>query len=363
MNEVSKLWSDHVADLVPYVPGEQAPMPNLLKLNTNENPYGPSPRALEAMHAALGEDLRLYPDPDGTALRQAIARRFRLSPDQVFVGNGSDEILAHAFNALFLRDGRPLLLPDITYSFYRTYCQLYKVPHRVVPLDEDFAIRVEDYAGPMAIEPAGIIFANPNAPTGRSLPLQAIDTIASARRDTAVVVDEAYVDFGAESAAALLDRHQNLLVIHTFSKSRSLAGLRVGYALAHASLVQAMSRVKNSFNSYPLDRVALAGAQAAIEDEAHLEQTCRAVMDARETLAGQLQGLGFQVLPSQTNFVFARHPAREAADIQSALRRHAILVRHFQSPRIEQFLRITVGTPEECARLCNTLAQILSESN
>ncbi len=360
---MSKLWSDHVAELVPYVPGEQARMPDLLKLNTNENPYGPSPRALEAMRAAVGDDLRLYPDYRALALRQAIARRHGLDAGQVFLGNGSDEILAHVFNALFLRAGRPLLMPDITYSFYRTYCRLYQVPHRLVPLDDGFAIRAEDYTGPMEVEPAGIIFANPNAPTGSALPLEAIAAIARARPDTAVVVDEAYVDFGAESAAALLDRHDNIVVIHTLSKSRSLAGLRVGYALAHVPVIEALSRIKDSFNSYPMDRLALAGAQAAIEDEAHFDQTRRAVMDARETLAGDLRALGFEVLPSLANFVFARHPAHDAAAIQRALRERAILVRHFKAPRIEQFLRITVGTPAECARLCSALAQILSESH
>ncbi|MER1968288.1 histidinol-phosphate transaminase [Castellaniella sp. GW247-6E4] len=360
---MSKLWSDHVAGLVPYVPGEQARMPNLLKLNTNENPYGPSPKALEAMRAALGDDLRLYPDYSALALRRAIARRYGLDADEVFLGNGSDEILAHVFNALFLRAGRPLLLPDITYSFYRTYCRLFQVPHQLIPLDAEFAIRPEDYMEPMAVEPAGIIFANPNAPTGCALSLETIAAIARARPDTAVVVDEAYVDFGAESAAALLGSHDNLVVIHTLSKSRSLAGLRVGYALARAPVVEALSRVKDSFNSYPMDRVALAGAQAAIEDETHFDHTRQAVMAMRETLTGDLRALGFEVLPSQANFVFARHPAHDAAAIQRTLRERAILVRHFKSPRIEQFLRITVGTPEECARLCHELAQILSESH
>uniref|UniRef100_UPI003341E6B3 histidinol-phosphate transaminase n=1 Tax=Castellaniella defragrans TaxID=75697 RepID=UPI003341E6B3 len=360
---MSNLWSDHIAGLVPYVPGEQARMPDLLKLNTNENPYGPSPRALEAMRAALGDDLRLYPDYGALALRQAIARRYGLGADQVFLGNGSDEILAHVFNALFLRAGRSLLMPDITYSFYRTYCQLYQVPYQLVPLDTAFAIRAGDYTGPMAVAPAGIIFANPNAPTGGALPLDAIAGIARAHPDAAVVVDEAYVDFGAESAAALMDRFDNLVVIHTLSKSRSLAGLRVGYALAHPAVVEGLARVKDSFNSYPLDRIAIAGAQAAIEDEAHFERTRRAVMAARETLSNDLRALGFEVLPSQANFVFARHPERDAAAIQHALREQAILVRHFKSPRIEQFLRITVGTPEECTRLCHALGQILAESH
>ncbi|MGA0583162.1 MAG: histidinol-phosphate transaminase [Castellaniella sp.] len=352
---MSTLWSDHIAGLVPYVPGEQARIPNLLKLNTNENPYGPSPRAIEAMRAALSDDLRLYPDYKGLALRGTIADRFGLAPDQVFLGNGSDEILAHVFNALFLRGGRPLWLPDVTYSFYKTYCRLYDVPHRLIPLDEAFALRVSDYTGPAEPEPAGIIFANPNAPTGRTLTLDEIADIARARPDSAVVVDEAYVDFGAESAAALIDRFPNILVIHTLSKSRSLAGLRVGYALGHADLIAGLTRLKDSFNSYPLDRVALAGAQAAIEDEAWFDRTRRAVIDAREQLAQDLRALGFDVLPSQANFVFARHPGRDAAAIAAGLRETGILVRHFRIPRIDQHLRITVGTPEQCTRLCDAL--------
>ena len=352
---MSTLWSDHIAALVPYVPGEQARIPNLLKLNTNENPYGPSPRALDAMRAALSDDMRLYPDPQGLSLRAAIAGRFGLEPGQVFLGNGSDEVLAHVFNALFLRAGRPLWLPDITYSFYKTYCRLYDVPHRLIPLDDDFVLRTADYTGPADVEPAGIIFANPNAPTGRVLALDDIAAIARARPDSAVVVDEAYVDFGAESAAALIGRLPNILVIHTLSKSRSLAGLRVGYALGSVELIDGLTRVKDSFNSYPLDRVAQAGAQAAIEDEAWFDRTRQAVIDAREQLSADLQALGFQVLPSQANFVFARHPRRDAAALAASLRETGILVRHFRVPRIEQYLRITVGTPEQCARLLAAL--------
>jgi histidinol-phosphate aminotransferase len=357
---VSTLWSDHLAALVPYVPGEQARIPNLLKLNTNENPYGPSPRALDAMRAALSDDMRLYPDPLGLALRRTIADRFGLTPDQVFLGNGSDEVLAHVFNALFLRGGRPLWMPDVTYSFYKTYCSLYDVPHRLIPLDDDFVLQTDDYAGPADVEPAGIIFANPNAPTGRTLSLDEIARIAQARPDSAVVVDEAYVDFGAESAVALIDRHPNILVIHTLSKSRSLAGLRVGYALGDAALIEGLTRVKDSFNSYPLDRVAQAGAQAAIDDDAWFDRTRRAVIDAREHLAADLSALGFQVLPSQANFVFARHPQHDAVAIAAGLRETGILVRHFNAPRIQQFLRITVGTPEQCTRLLAALRAFLS---
>lgn len=354
------LWSDHVAGLEPYVPGEQAHIPDLLKLNTNENPYGPSPRAIEAMRAAVGDDLRLYPDPHGLELRQAIARRHRITPDQVFLGNGSDEILAHVFNALFLRGGRQLWLPDVTYSFYRTWCRLYDVPHRLIALADDFTLRVSDYTGEVDQEPSGVIFANPNAPTGCALALDDIAAIAQARPDSVVVVDEAYVDFGAESAVPLIDRFENLVVIQTFSKSRSLAGLRVGYAMARPELVQGLLRVKDSFNSYPLDRVALAGAQAAVEDEAWFDRTRLAVMESRARLSARLLELGFDVLPSRTNFVFARHRREEASIIARALRERSILVRHFQAPRIGQYLRITVGTDEQCTRLCDTLKTILA---
>ncbi|WP_322995322.1 histidinol-phosphate transaminase [Castellaniella sp.] len=357
---MSTLWSDHIAGLIPYVPGEQARIPNLLKLNTNENPYGPSPKAIAAMRAALGDDLRLYPDPHGTALRRVIARRYRLEPDQVFLGNGSDEVLAHVFNAFFLRGGRPLWLPDITYSFYRTYCRFFEVPHRLIPLAGDFTLRLQDYTEAADQEPVGIIFANPNAPTGCVLDLDAIRQITLAHPDSTVVVDEAYVDFGAQSAAVLIRELPNILVVHTLSKSRALAGLRVGYAMGSPDLIAGLVRVKDSFNSYPLDRVALAGAQAAIEDEDWFDQSCQAVVNARESLAQKLRSLGFTVLPSLTNFLFVTHRTQEAADIARKLRDEGILVRHFQAPRIDQYLRITVGTPEQCTRLCDTLKSILA---
>jgi len=356
---VSRFWSDHVAGLAPYTPGEQPKVANLLKLNTNEHPYGPSPKAIAAIQAAADDTLRLYPDPESTALRTAIARRHGLTPQQVFVGNGSDEILAHVFNALFLRGGRPLLMPDITYSFYRTYCTLYAVPHEILPLADDFSIRVADYTEPRAQVPAGIIFANPNAPTGRTLPLADIERIARANPDCAVVVDEAYVDFGAESAVSLIAGHENILVVQTLSKSRSLAGLRVGFAMGSPEVIEALVRVKDSFNSYPLDRLAQAGALASIEDTEYFDATCKAVIQARNLLTQRLSSLGFEVLPSQANFVFARHPDFEGAELAAALRERKILVRHFALPRIDRFLRITVGTETDCERLYHSLAEIL----
>lgn len=356
---MSRFWSDHVAALSPYVPGEQPKILDLLKLNTNEHPWGPSPLALKAMQEAATDRLRLYPDPESTALRQAIADFHGVAPDQVFVGNGSDEVLAHVFNGLFRHAGRPLLMPDITYSFYKTYCRLFDVPVELQPLDDDFSINVADYAQTRDLPPAGIIFANPNAPTGMALELGDIQCIARANPDVAVVVDEAYVDFGAQSAVSLLAANDNVLVIHTFSKSRSLAGLRVGYAMGSPEVIQALVRIKDSFNSYPLDAVAQAGAVASILDYDYFRRACQAIIDARETLAADLVGMGFEVLPSRANFVFARHPGHDAATLSRSLREHHILVRHFAQPRVDQFLRITVGTPEECERLCQVLATLV----
>lgn len=358
---MSRFWSDHVSGLVPYVAGEQPKISNLLKLNTNENPYGPSPKALQAIHDAATDRLKLYPDNESTALRQAVGRLHGVAPEQVFVGNGSDEVLAHLFNALFRRQGKQLWMPDITYSFYRTYCLLFDIPVHLVPLDEHFAISVDDYLGAQAQGAAAIIFANPNAPTGLVMGLEAIARIAAANPDIPVVVDEAYVDFGAESATSLIAQHPNLVTVHTFSKSRSLAGLRVGFAMATADIVDGLNRVKDSFNSYPLDTLAQAAAVAAIDDESWFRQTCQAVIEARESLATCLQDMGFQVLPSKANFVFVRHPQHDAAGIAAALRQQGVLVRHFDKPRIRQFLRITVGTPEECARLVDCLSGSLAQ--
>lgn len=359
---MSRFWSAVVHGLTPYVPGEQPKIDNLVKLNTNEHPYGPSPKALEAIRAATGDSLRLYPDPNADALKTVLAQRFEVQPNQVFVGNGSDEVLAHAFQAL-LNQERELWFPDISYSFYPVYCGLYGVAHRQVPLAEDFTIRVEDYLprGDGPGEKAGaIIFPNPNAPTGRLLPLQAVEQIVAANPDAVVLVDEAYVDFGGESAVKLVDQYPNLLVVHTFSKSRSLAGLRVGYAIGHPELIEGLERVKNSFNSYPLDRLALAGAVASVEDEAFFQHSCQQVIATRETLVAQLQELGFEVLPSGANFVFARHPARDGAELATALRARAIIVRHFRQARIDQFLRITIGTDAQCAQLVAALGEILA---
>ncbi len=339
---MSRFWSPFVKDLVPYVPGEQPKLSKLVKLNTNENPYGPSPRAIAAMRAEVGDQLRLYPDPNGERLKQAVADYYGVQSNQVFVGNGSDEVLAHAFHGLF-QHGRPLLFPDVTYSFYPVYCGLYGIAYDTIALDEQFRIDVADYARPNG----GIIFPNPNAPTGCLLPLDAIERLLQFNRDSVVLVDEAYVDFGGHSAIALIGRYPNLLVTQTLSKSRSLAGLRVGLAVGHPELIEALERIKNSFNSYPLDRIAIAGAAAAFEDRAYFEQTCQQVIASREQVVAAMTALGFEVLPSSANFIFARHPQHDAGGLAAGLREQGVIVRHFRQPRIEQFLRITIGTPEQ----------------
>ncbi|WP_334107793.1 histidinol-phosphate transaminase [Methylobacillus sp.] len=352
---MSKFWSAIVHELTPYVPGEQPKINNLVKLNTNENPYGPSPRVLAALEAEVGDSLRLYPDPTSGRVVQAVANFYDVPPTHVFVGNGSDEVLAHVFHAL-LKHEAPILFPDITYSFYPVYCGLYEVEYKTIALGDEFQINVQDYLQPNG----GIIFPNPNAPTGRALPLADIERLLQTNTESVVVIDEAYVDFGAESAVGLVQQYPNLLVTHTLSKARSLAGLRVGYAIGQPHLIEALVRVKDSFNSYPLDRFAISGAVAAIEDKAYFEETCRKVVATREKLVTELRNLGFVVLPSAANFIFARHAERGGADLAAMLRERNIVVRHFAKPaRISDFLRITIGTDEQSQLLVQAMKEIL----
>ncbi|HWI15251.1 MAG TPA: histidinol-phosphate transaminase, partial [Burkholderiales bacterium] len=311
---MSRYWSEVVRALTPYVPGEQPKLPNLVKLNTNESPYGPSRRVLDALRSEIGDTLRLYPDPGSDRLCQAIAKRHGLEPGNVFVGNGSDEVLAHVFFAL-LRHDAPVLFPDITYSFYPVYCGLYGIASTQVPLTDAFEIRIDDYLRPNG----GIIFPNPNAPTGCFVPVSEVERLLRANTDSVVVIDEAYVDFGGESVVPLVRRYPQLLVTHTLSKSYALAGLRVGYATGHADLIEALNRVKNSFNSYPLDRFAQAGAAAAMEDQDYFRAMCAKVVATKRTLVESLESLGFEVLPSAANFVFARYPGRDGGDLAAQL--------------------------------------------
>ena len=353
-----RFWSPEVRDLVPYVPGEQPKIQNLLKLNTNENPYPPSPKVVDAVQAVLAHQadaLRLYPDPDATVLKQAIAKQQNVDVSQVFVGNGSDEVLAHIFKAFFIQQ-KPILYPDITYSFYPVYSQFFGVQTKQIPLNEKFEIDISDYEQ----ENGGIIITNPNAPTSIALGLNKIEKVLKANPNRVIVIDEAYVDFGAESAVDLVSRYENLVVCQTTSKSRSLAGLRVGFAIGQAHLIAALEAVKNSFNSYPIDRFAIAAAVASFEDQDYFQEQCEKVIVSREKLVANLTKLGFNVLPSKANFIFATHSLHDAAQLAEKLREQGIIVRYFNKPRINQFLRITIGTDEQNQRLVDTLKMLIS---
>lgn len=356
--EQMRFWSPEVRELEPYVPGEQPKIQNLLKLNTNENPYPPSPKVVDAVQAVLAHQadaLRLYPDPDATVLKQAIAKQQNVDVSQVFVGNGSDEVLAHIFKAFFIQQ-KPILYPDITYSFYPVYSQFFGVQTKQIPLNEKFEIDISDYEQ----ENGGIIITNPNAPTSIALGLNKIEQVLKANPNRVIVIDEAYVDFGAESAVELISRYENLVVCQTTSKSRSLAGLRVGFAIGQAHLIAALEAVKNSFNSYPIDRFAIAAAVASFEDQDYFQEQCEKVIASREKLVCNLTELGFNVLPSKANFIFATHSLHDAAQLAEKLREQGIIVRYFNKPRINQFLRITIGTDEQNQRLVDTLKMLIS---
>ena len=350
---MSRFWSSVVHSLTPYVPGEQPKRDGIIKLNTNENPYEPSPRVLAAIASAT-ERLRLYPNPRAASLCETIAAYYRVAPEEVFVGNGSDEILAHTFQALLKRDA-PLLFPDITYSFYPVWCRLYGVRYEEVPLDAALRVRIADFRRPCS----AVLLPNPNAPTGIGLSREAIETLVAEHPHQLVVIDEAYVDFGAESAVPLVAHHDNLLIVQTLSKSRALAGLRVGFAIGQRPLIEALERVKSSFNSYPLDCLAIAGAVAAINDDAWFQETRERIIANREWLVRAFFELGFEVLPSVANFVFARHRNHGGARLAAELRERGVLVRRFEKPRIEDFLRITVGTEEQCRSLIAVAGRLI----
>jgi histidinol-phosphate aminotransferase len=351
---MSQFWSDLVHQLTPYVPGEQPKVSNLIKLNTNENPYPPSPKVHEAISQANDKNLALYPDPNATDLKQSIADYYGMKLNQVFVGNGSDEVLAHAFQAL-LKKQTPLLFPDISYSFYPVYCKLYQIEQKHIPLDKAFKINPADYKNC----PGGVIFPNPNAPTGRALSLTKIEEILNDHQDYVVIVDEAYIDFGGETAISLVDKYPNLLVVQTFSKSRALAGLRIGFAIGHADLITGLEIVKNSFNSYPMDKLAIAAGIAAMEDKAYFEKTCTAIINTRENLTKFLKANNFEVIPSDANFVFTKHQTINAEEIGIKLREKNIIVRYFNKPRIDKYLRITIGTEQQNQLLCDALLEII----
>ncbi len=352
---MSQYWSPAVRELTPYVPGEQ-PREQLVKLNTNENPYPPAPGVGEALRDYATDHLRLYPDPTSAALREALAETFQVASSQVFVGNGSDEVLAFAFQAFF-RHGAPLDVPTITYSFYPVYANLYGVELRKHPLNKQWEVDIDALAADA--NRSGVIFANPNAPTGHAHSLAAIETLLKRVTDRVVLVDEAYVDFGAESAVSLIDRYPNLLVTGTFSKSRSLAGLRLGYAVGSEELIDGLLRVKDSFNSFPVDSLASLVGIAALKDVEHFEACRERVITTRERTRRRLEALGFEVLPSKANFVLAQHPNHEGAQLFAGLRERGILVRHFNTSDLNNFLRITIGTDDEMNSLIEALEMLL----
>jgi histidinol-phosphate aminotransferase len=351
---MSQYWSTLTASLVPYVPGEQPKDQSYIKLNTNENPYPPSPAVIAAIHAAAGDDLRLYPEPTSEKLRKTIAQYYGLSSDQVFIGNGSDEILAFAFQGFFSPD-KTILFPEITYTFYPVYAKLYGLAYELVPVDDQFTIDPERFKVPNG----GVVIPNPNAPTTRFLSIDAIRVILEANRDQVVIVDEAYIDFGGESAVGLIPEYPNLLIVQTLSKSRSLAGLRVGMAMGHNDLIEGLNRIKNSFNSYTVDRLAVAGAVAAMEDQAYFEETTRKVVATRERTSKSLSTLGFTVIESKANFLFITHPNTSAQLLFDQLKLRGILVRYFNKPRIDNYLRVSIGSDEEMDAFLSAIGQLV----
>ena len=351
-------WEKNVRKVVPYVPGEQPHEADMIKLNTNENPYPPSPKAAEAIRRVAEEDtLRLYPDPTAAELVQAIADVYHVSPKQIFVGVGSDDVLAMAFMTYFNSD-KPILFPDITYSFYDVWAEEFRIPYEQIPLDKNFCIVPEQYFAENHPN-GGIVFPNPNAPTGVELSLSAIESILQHNPDVVVIVDEAYVDFGGTSAVSLIEKYDNLLVVQTFSKSRSLAGMRIGFACGNAKLIKYLNDVKYSFNSYTMDRTALAAGVAAVKDQEYFEETCNKIIETREWTKKELKALGFSFQDSKSNFIFASHETCPAAELFAALREKHIYVRYFPKGRTENFLRITIGTREEMQKFIDFLKDYL----
>ena len=348
-------WERNIRKVVPYTPGEQPNQPDMIKLNTNENPYPPAPKVQQVLKEMDAGDLRLYPDPSAGALVKAIADYYGLNEDQVFVGVGSDDVLAMSF-LTFFNGEKPVLFPDITYSFYDVWAELFRIPYERPALDDSFRIKKEDYFK----ENGGIIFPNPNAPTGVELPLQDIEEILKANPGSVVIVDEAYIDFGAHSALPLISKYDNLLVVQTFSKSRSMAGMRIGFACGNPVLIKYLNDVKYSFNSYTMNRTSLAAGVAAIGDCDYFEDTCQKIMDTREWTQKELKALGFTFQDSKANFIFAAHKTCPAKQIFEALRAKHIYVRYFAKPRIDNYLRITIGTREEMEQLIRFLKDYLA---
>ncbi len=349
-----KPWADKLRKIQPYVAGEQSKNPNIIKLNANENPYPPSPKVKEVLSNFNTDNLKKYPASDALELKTALAKAYNLNENQIFMGNGSDDVLALCFQAFFCSD-KPILFPDLTYSFYPVWCSLFKTPYKNIPLDENFRINPDDYKE----ENGGVILPNPNAPTGIYENLDFIEKILNNNTDCIVIIDEAYIDFGGESTISLLDKYENLVVVQTMSKSRSLAGLRVGYAFASAELISVLEAVKNSYNSYTMDSIAISAAAASLADDEYFKDTCNKIINTRQKTIQSLEKLGFDVVPSMANFILATHKSVKAVDIFEKLKAQNIFVRYFKIPRIDNYLRITIGTDDEMDKLFYALKNLL----
>lgn len=349
-----KSWRDNLRSIEPYVPGEQPELPDMVKLNTNENPYPPSPKVIDILKSFDSNTLRLYPDPSSKLLTDAIAKSYGVDKNQVFTGVGSDDVLAIAFMTFF-NSKRPILFPDITYSFYNVWAKLFNIPYKTPELDSDFKIRAKDYY----CDNGGIVIANPNAPTGISQSEEFLRDIIEHNRDVIVIIDEAYIDFYGKSALSLIKCYDNVLIVQTFSKSRALAGMRIGYAMGNAELIKAMNDVRFSFNSYPMTRLSVAIGKAAIEDTTYYKETIKKIIETREWTKKELKRLGFIFFDSDTNFIFATHNIMDANSIFVKLKEKHIFVRHFNSPRIDNYLRISIGTQEEMNYFISELEKIL----
>ena len=351
---MSKFWSNLAKQATPYVPGEQIDDEEILKLNTNENPYAPSSYVLEAISQEIGGNLRLYPSPTVDQLREVMGEYYQLEKECIFVGNGSDEVLALSFMAFF-NPGQMIRFPNITYSFYPVYAQQFQIPYEEVPLKDDFTLNPIDFYE----SEGGVIFPNPNAPTSLALPIEEVENIVKNNPNNVVIIDEAYVDFAKQTAVPLIKKYPNILIVQTTSKSRSLAGLRVGYALGNPNLIQALNRMKDSFNSYTIDRLAIAGAIASFQDDLTIKENVNKIINTRKWVTEALRELGFQILPSETNFIFATHPKYLAKTLYERLKQAKILTRHFPNPLISHYLRVSIGTNQEMEQFLNQLQEIM----
>lgn len=348
-------WEENVRKVVPYVPGEQPKDKNVIKLNTNENPYPPAPGVEKLMNTMTYQDFRLYPDTDATDLTKSLAKFYGVKESQIFVGVGSDDVLGMAFMTFFNNTKKPVLFPDITYSFYDVWADLYRIPYKQIPLDENFHICKEDYL----VENGGIIFPNPNAPTGVLESVNDIEDIVKANPESVVIIDEAYIDFGGQSCLPLIEKYENLMVVQTFSKSRSMAGMRIGFAIANEKMIDYLKAAKFSYNSYTMNMPSLIMGVASVEDKAYFEKTCQKIIATREWFKKEMAELGFVFTDSYSNFLFAEHKSVPAKEIFDKLKEKKIYVRYWNKARISNRLRITIGTDEQMQQLIKALKEIV----